>query len=127
MGSLTAIMWSYYIQGSGYEVCLLLWCAEFTNPFLQLRWCLRCYGYHQSLLGKLNEFLFACVFVAMRGGFGLVYTYQVYLSATKTDFIMRCFGYSFQVVNFLFLIQIWGLAKKRVFGESKKEINNKAA
>merc|ERR1719450_1575650 len=31
--SLTSLLWCYRLNASGYEVCLLIWCAEFTNPF----------------------------------------------------------------------------------------------
>ena len=112
--SVSALGWSYHSGRSGYEVCLLIWCAEFTNPFLQLRVFLRSRGMHASVVGVLNEGVFVVLFVLMRGFFGVHYTWHVYKTAEKTGYVMRCFGYAFQIVNFMFLVQIGKLVKRRL-------------
>merc|ERR1712183_1266475 len=118
--SLSALTWSRGLGTSGYEVCLLIWSAEFTNPFLQLRWFLRSVNYHSTLVGRVNEVLFVVLFVALRGGFGMVYTYRLY-EQNKTEFVLRYFGYAFQLVNFLFLYQVGRMVYRKLFrGRAQK-------
>ena len=113
--SLTGLLWCYQLNVCGYEVCLLIWCSEFTNPCLQTRWFLRTKEWHRALVAQINEFLFVCFFVLMRGVFGLCFIYQV-INAKNLLMVMRGFGFAFQFVNCLFLYQIAMFAKKRLFG-----------
>ena len=114
--SLLALSTGYLLGESGYEICLLIWSSEFTNPFLQVRWFARSHNLHTTLLAKINEAVFVLMFLFFRGVFGCVFTYCVYLSAHKSHVVMRYFAYSFQVVNFLFLGQIVLFIRKRLCG-----------
>merc|ERR1711962_863863 len=60
--SLSALLWSRCIATSSYEVCLLIWSAEFTNPFLQMGWFLRTdfiWRIRQSLSCRILDMLFS--------------------------------------------------------------------
>lgn len=121
--SLTGLIWGYQLKVCGYEVCLLLWVAEFTNPILQIRWFLRESGYQKKWYAKVNEFLFVVIFVFFRGVFGFRFSYQVIRSAKLLP-VMRYFALAFQVVNCLFLYQISLFAKKRLYGmNTDKEVD----
>ena len=111
--SLSALTWCLWICSGGYECCLIIWSAEFTNPVLQARWFLRSWGWQGTLLGRVNEVLFVVLFFAMRGGFGMVYTYHLY-KENRTEVVLKHFGYVFQLVNFLFLYQVGRLVLRRV-------------
>lgn len=114
--SLTGFLWCYNLGASGYEVCYATWLAEFTNPFLQARWYFRSKELHTTRIAQINEGLFVLLFIFFRGVVGPMYTYRIYASAGYTDAIMRYLGYALQSVSFLFLFQIFGLIKKRLFG-----------
>ena len=117
--SLLALSTGHWLGASGYEICLLIWSAEFTNPLLQVRWFARSHNLHTTVWAKINEAVFVVLFIFFRGVFGCTFSYHVYLSTNKTHYVMQYFAYTFQLVNFLFLGQVMLLIRKRLCGSVK--------
>ncbi|CAH1241724.1 DHCR24 [Branchiostoma lanceolatum] len=53
---------------SGTDVIGVIFGAELTNPFLQLRWFLKETGRYHTLLAEINDFLFISLFTGVRIG-----------------------------------------------------------
>ena len=86
--------------------------AEFTNPFLQLRWFLRSVEKHKTWYGELNDILFMFLFTLMRLGIGsnLLYTY---LRNPKPDLLVKFCAVMFWLIGLAFWVMIVNYAIKK--------------
>ena len=120
--SLISIFGSYYIKNAGYELCYMLWAAEFTNPFLQIRWFLRSLELHVTICAKINELLFVILFIAFRLFFASYLVYLLFLVRHRVNSFLLVFAMLFHCVNIIFVFQVIQLVKRRVLSPRTSKI-----
>ena len=102
---------SFYLGRYGYLCMLLSFVGEITNPMLQLRWFLRSKELHRTTFAVVNETLFVIVFTISRLFFCSYVLYVHLLSGVNIP--VKCFGIALQIVNFVFMYEIFLVVKKR--------------
>lgn len=117
--SISAMIGSVLTQRSASEVLLTTWGSELTNPFLQIRWFLRETNHYNTTYGFINDVIFVVLFTVIRLGVGTCVAYYLYLS-TKTVFLMKVCGFSFYILSLVWLVQIFGMAQRSLFGGLEK-------
>ena len=79
---------------SGPEVVVCLWCGEFTNVFLNLRFFFQNYKggerFRNSVIPFLNDVLFVIGFAVMRFGIGSYAMYHIFFSGRSLQSLQLC-------------------------------------
>lgn len=79
---------------SGPEVVVCLWCGEFTNVFLNLRFFFQNYKggerFRNSVIPFLNDAFFVIGFAVMRFGIGSYATYHILFSGRSLQILKLC-------------------------------------
>lgn len=71
--------WQLSSKTSGFEFLVLHWMAESSNPFLIMRSILRIAGYKGTQIYKINELVFAAIYLPVRmllTPLALIYMYE---------------------------------------------------
>ena len=112
--SLMAVLSTYYINSSGYEILQVLWAAEFTNPFLQFRWFMRSMELHTTKLAVINEIIFVAMFVINRMGFLMYMSFHMFFVVENVHCVVKYTGFIILLINVTFMKQIIMFIRKRV-------------
>ena len=100
-------------QGAfGTEMIAVIFGAEFTNPFLQMRWFLRETNRHLTWYGEINDFIFIASFGILRLGIGS-YLLYCYLLHPRPILLTKFGGTVFYLVGWLFYVMIIQYAIKK--------------
>ncbi|NXO23515.1 TM136 protein, partial [Cisticola juncidis] len=98
---------------SGTEVNAVVFVSEITNPLLQARWFLREMGSYHSTLGKVVDFLFVLLFLALRIGAGAWIMYGV-VTSPKPNWLLKAGGLAMYVVSLGFMVEICRFVKRKM-------------
>ena len=85
----------------GTEMIGVIFGAEFTNPFLQMRWFLRETNQHLTWYGELNDFIFMASFGILRLGIGSYFLY-CYVLHPRPVMMTKICGTVFYLVGWVF-------------------------
>lgn len=111
--SLVYLSWGIYSRVSGAEIVGVIFGSEVTNPMLQLRWMLRQSGKYETIIGRINDILFASAFISIRCVVGSYFLYCV-LSHPKPTVAVKAGGIMFYVISCVFGYQVISFSKRKV-------------
>ncbi|XP_035658489.1 TLC domain-containing protein 5-like [Branchiostoma floridae] len=97
---------------SGTDVIGVIFGAELTNPFLQLRWFLKETGRYHTLLGEINDFLFISLFAGVRIGVGGYFFYTEWTN-DRPLLLFKLGGTLLYIVSWVFMLQIGRFAIRK--------------
>ena len=107
----------------GTEMIAVIFGAEFTNPFLQMRWFLRHSDRHLTWYGELNDFLFIVLFGLMRLVIG-TNLLVCYWAHPKPPLLTKLGGTIFYLVGWIFFVFIIQYSIRK-YGKLYKQWRNK--
>ncbi|XP_066299621.1 TLC domain-containing protein 5-like [Branchiostoma lanceolatum] len=97
---------------SGTDVIGVIFGAELTNPFLQLRWFLKETGRYHTLLAEINDFLFISLFTGVRIGVGGYFCYTEWTNE-RPLLLFKVGGTALYTVSWVFMLQIGRFAVRK--------------
>lgn len=101
-----------YTGRDGVEMMAVLFGAEFSNPFLQLRWFFRSLERHHSLLAEINDHLFMLTFFFWRICIGTVLLYCTWTHPLP-ELHAKLGGLAIYLLGWVFWVMIVNYAVKK--------------
>jgi len=111
--SLVYLSWGLYSHVSGAEIVGVIFGSEVTNPMLQLRWMLRQSGKYETIIGRINDILFATAFISIRCVVGSYFLYCV-LSHPKPTIAVKAGGVMFYGISCVFGYQVISFSQRKI-------------
>ncbi|XP_019613533.1 PREDICTED: transmembrane protein 136-like [Branchiostoma belcheri] len=97
---------------SGTDVIGVIFGAELTNPFLQLRWFFKETGRYRTLPAEINDLLFISLFAGVRIGVGGYFFYTEWTNK-RPLMLFKLGGTALYIVSWVFMVQIGRFAVRK--------------